>query len=130
MQKAGLRENRPDSLNAGTSLACNSDPVTSFIAAENYEKKGRRRTDKMKVLACVQDRKGCTAVELATRFGFNRFMVSRRLPDLRIEGLVQHCPYCHEQVSICWPDCKYAMRRPCMVVGSQMMVWYPTERLF
>ena len=94
-----------------TALARNTDPDTSHIAAEKamaFIPKQLTTT-----LAAVQENAKLTARELSNRTGLDYYMLCRRLPELRDEGLV----------------CNGKPRRDTST-NRLMQTWNPSERLF
>ena len=69
-------------------LARHSDPQTSRMSAREHESSGRLNAQCVAVLEAVTARGGLTSAELAHAAGLDRYMVARRLPDLRERGLV------------------------------------------
>lgn len=81
---------------AAVSLSRRSDPATSRLAASETVESGRLGVQKAAVLAALREHTGSTSAELAQRSGLDRYLVARRLPDLRRDGLVvagqaRHC---------------------------------------
>ena len=68
-------------LDLASPRARNTDPASSHEAAQR-QKQGRANSDGMIVLACVKAMPGATSAELAAFYGLDRYMVSRRCPDL------------------------------------------------
>lgn len=86
-----------------------TDPHTSHLAAHAVERSGRAPSLRDRVLFVVRRRNtGCTAGEIAAELGEQRSEVSKRLPELRDEGLI-HDSY----------------PRACAVKGSMMTTWWP-----
>jgi hypothetical protein len=91
--------------NVDTPRARRSDPATSHLAAERV--RPRLRKQQRQVLDALTRWPGSTAVELATRSGLDRYLVSRRLPELVPQ---------------------YARRgkpRSCTVASTPQTTWYP-----
>ena len=91
--------------NVVTPRARRSDPITSHLAAESVRPK--LRDQQQRVLDALTRWPGSTAVELATSSGLDRYLVSRRLPELVPQ---------------------YARRgkpRACTVAGTPQTTWYP-----
>lgn len=94
--------------NVATPRARRSDPDTSHAAAERVAPKLREQ--QRQVLDALTRWPGSTAVELATNSGLDRYLVSRRLPELVPQ---------------------YARRgrpRVCTVAGTPQTVWHPVPR--
>jgi hypothetical protein len=70
--------------------ARNSDPSSSHDSAAHVAKKGIARRQCEAVLAALKLRPGRTSNELADEAGLDRYVVARRLPELRGRGLVEH----------------------------------------
>lgn len=67
-----------------------TDPDSSRRAARRHEQSGRLDVDRRRVLEALKRFPGVTSKQLATICGFDRYMVAKRLPDLRRMGLVQN----------------------------------------
>ena len=92
-------------------LARNSDPATSHESAQRLRKSGKLNEQCAATLAALREyirEQGemPTAAELAEHAGFDRYVSSRRLPDLREKGLVEN-----------------GDARTCRVTGSRSLVW-------
>jgi predicted HTH transcriptional regulator len=72
-----------------TARARNSDPSSSHDAAAHVAKKGVARRQCETVLAALKVRPGRTSNELANEAGLDRYVVARRLPELKKRGRVQ-----------------------------------------
>lgn len=94
---------------SSTPLARRRDPSTSHAAAESLVASGRLREQQRQVLDALTRWPGSTAVELATNSGLDRYLVSRRLPELATLGLARRMA-----------------PRACRVKGSAQTVWRPT----
>ena len=70
-------------------IAAKHDPVTSQQAARYITKSGKREGQLQGVLALVMKYPRRTAVELAFRSTFDRYVLNRRLPELEHAGLVR-----------------------------------------
>ena len=90
-----------------TPRARRHDPLTSHLAAERV--KPRLRKQQEAVLAALTRWPGSTAVELAHATGLDRYLVSRRLPEL---------------VPV-WA--RRGKPRLCSVAGTAQTTWYPTR---
>lgn len=86
-----------------------TDPITSHQAARDAERRGVAAAHRLLCLAAVRREPGLTAAEIATRIGLERHKPSRRLPELRDDGLVINGP-----------------ARPCSVQGRNSLTWLPT----
>lgn len=90
-------------------LARASDPSTSKAAAERVVRSGRQASQKDRVLTALRDRPGSTSGELAAALGGDRYIASRRLPDLERDGLVAR-----------------GASRECRANGGAAVTWFPT----
>lgn len=68
-------------------VAAKSDPGTSHEAAQAITRSGRREGQLMGVLALIKKHPLSTSLELS-RYGFDRYVTARRLPELAKAGLV------------------------------------------
>lgn len=68
-------------MNIQTQNARNSDPSTSHLAGEVITKSGSRQIQINLVADLVNRQEGLTSAEIAARYGVDRYMVARRLPD-------------------------------------------------
>ncbi len=66
------------------------DPVTSAMAARELEDSGARDCQKRDVYLAVKRFPDRTSAELAVITGMDRYMLARRLPDLRVDGLIEN----------------------------------------
>lgn len=73
-------------------LARNTDPSSSHEAADRMIQTGRLAIQKLRVFRALQRNPGATSAELAVELGGDRYMASRRLPDLERDGLVARGP--------------------------------------
>ncbi len=83
-----------------------TDPPTSHLAAKKAESSGRASGQRRICLKCVVEFPGLTAAELAAtanRAGIDRYVFSRRLPELRKAGFIHNGPkrICRVQDSLC-----------------------------
>ena len=92
--------------------ARNSDPSTSHAAAAAAERRGVAAAHRLLCLAAVTREPGLTAAEIATRVGLERHKPSRRLPELRDDGLVGNGP-----------------ARLCSVQGTPSITWMPVAEV-
>jgi hypothetical protein len=90
-----------------TPRARRSDPETSHIAAERVRPKLRKQ--QQAVLDALARWPGSTAVELAHETGLDRYLVSRRLPELVPVWVRRGKP------------------RACTVAGTAQGTWYPVR---
>jgi predicted transcriptional regulator len=89
-------------------LSHRADPDTSREAASNTSLLNKQRQE---ALAILRKHGPGTACEIASRSGADRFMLSRRLGELRDAGFAR-------QVET----------RNCAVKGTKQIVWDATER--
>lgn len=90
-------------------IARSRDPQTSHDAAITITGSGARANQQRHVLYAVRRYPGLTSSELARAMGADRYMVARRLPELRAAGLVKN-----------WEP------RRCRVSGQKAMIWVVT----
>lgn len=76
---------------AAKRLARSTDAVSSHEAATEHVASGRNGQQCRLVFDCLTRCDGSTSAELAARFGLDRVMVARRLPDLERQGRVTRC---------------------------------------
>lgn len=93
-----------------TPRARKSDPETSHLAAEEIKRSGALGAQQARVLEAVRTYPGKTAVELAKLAGLDRYLVSRRLPEL-VPLWVRRGP-----------------PRDCTVNGRPQSTWFPVTR--
>lgn len=93
---------------ATTPLARNTDPRTSHVAAARLEASGKLRAQQRQVLDALTRWPGSTAVEIATHSGLDRYLVSRRLPELAVSG-----------------HARRGRPRNCTIRGTAQTVWHP-----
>jgi len=88
-----------------------TDPVTSFMAADNIERSGRADRRRKEVLHELMLVPGLTSAEVARNLRLDRHDPARRLPELEKAGLVRKGP--RRQCSACRNSCVtwYAVRR-------------------
>jgi predicted transcriptional regulator len=65
-----------------------SDPNTSKEAATNIEASGKAGTQRRKIYEFVKHHPGLTSAEIAWELDLDRYIPSRRLPELKRSGLV------------------------------------------
>lgn len=83
-----------------------TDPATSHEAARQVEASGVASHQRERCLAEVRRLSGQTAAEIADRTGLERHVPSRRLPELRRQGLVRN-----------------GAARTCNVCSTRQMTW-------
>jgi len=88
--------------------ARSTDPSTSHDAAREAESSGRAAGQRLICLGQVLRVPGLTAAEIAVRTGLERHVPSRRLPELREQGLVRN-----------------GGERTCGETGRRSMTWEP-----
>jgi len=93
-------------------MARRTDPVSSILAAIESIRTGAHAKQCAVVLDMVVRFPGCTARELAVARGIDRYMVSRRLPDLERNGLVVRGEI-----------------RSCREGGKKSLTWWPSNPL-
>jgi CRP-like cAMP-binding protein len=87
-----------------------TDSDTSHEAADLHERAGRLSGNKRLVYTAVCNRPGLTGCEIAKQIGMDRHEASRRLADVRREGLIHN-----------------GEQRRCSVKGNMQMTWWPME---
>ena len=90
--------------------AATADPVTSHEAAEAAKRSGLVARQAAQVLDAIRKTPGLTSAELAQRHGLDRYMVARRMSDLKHAGLVRE-----------------GEPRQCQVGRGRAMPCYPTQ---
>ena len=100
-----------------TTLARRTDPITSHIAAADHVQSGANDKQKFLVLTFLRRyvaslNRYPTSAELADKYGMDRHMVAKRLPDLEREGLVAK-DECMGQLT----------KRKCTVNGTTACIW-------
>jgi hypothetical protein len=93
-----------------TPRARNTDPETSHLAAAALKASGNLGFQQQQVLEAVRKYPGKTAVELSAITGFDRYLVSRRLPELVPVYVRRGQP------------------RACTVNGRPQGTWHPVRR--
>ncbi len=110
-------------------LARNSDPISSFEAAEELVNSGELETQNRQVLTALKLHPGLSSKKLAEVSGLNRYTVARRLPGLRDKGQVQNCPknYCERCCDVNDYLCHEA--QDCLIVfpgeKRKALRWWP-----
>ncbi len=66
----------------------NSDPISSHEAAEAVTESGLANAQAARVLEAVKEHPWLTSLELAAASGIDRYVLARRLPELRDAGYV------------------------------------------
>lgn len=98
----------------GVAKARTKDPETSHLAAEKVESSGKGQTDRDICLALVKRHPGSTSAEIASMGRLDRYIPSRRLPELRELGLVING----------LDDDGNILKRKCHKTGNLMMIWF------
>lgn len=93
------------------------DPSTSHEAGETVRDSGQREEQQRQVLAALRAHPGVTSDELAHLAGLDRYMVGRRLPELRDERRVVEVRGYPER-----PE-----KRRSEMSGRKGMVWRPVR---
>lgn len=88
--------------------AARTDPVTSHDSADHVTKSGLAQYQALLCQAAVAAHPGRTSQELCESTQLDRYMLARRLPELRAAGKVRN----GETVR-------------CSVTGSNAMTWWP-----
>jgi len=83
------------------------DPLPSFTAAEKLHGTGMGSQQRLAVYHALRKTQGCTSAELAKAMGGDRYIPSRRLPELRAAGWACNGP-----------------RRVCRVTGIVSSTWW------
>lgn len=96
-------------------IARNTDPESSHIAAKDIKDSGRQMMQQIECLYLVREFPGLTSRELAEKKGADRYMFSRRLPELERNGMVERARN---------PDGSFLLR-VCNVGGKKSCVWFP-----
>ncbi|MBI1374088.1 MAG: winged helix-turn-helix domain-containing protein [Phycisphaera sp.] len=91
-------------------MARKNDPITSHQAADEVEASGRAASQRHRCLLEVWKKPGQTAAEIAVAADLQRHVPSRRLPELRKDGLVTNGPV-----------------RQCAVTGNPSLTWLPVS---
>ena len=90
-------------------LSRRTDPITSQLAADEVESSGVASRQRDICLAYVRaHHPGRTSAEIAVECGLNRYTPSRRLPELRDDGLVAN-----------------GENRKCAITQRLCMTWWP-----
>ncbi len=89
-------------------IARNADPDTSHLAAEFMNRTGKRATQQRQIFQGVRNYPDHTSAELAKLITLDRYVVARRLPELRDAKLVVN-----------------GASRKCRATGRQAMIWLP-----
>lgn len=82
------------------------DPSTSAMAARELEESGARDSQKRDVYLACKSHPDRTSAELAVIARMDRYMVARRLPDLRADGWVEN------------PG-----KKVCLITGRMAVTW-------
>lgn len=86
------------------------DPKTSHDAARTVERSGAAQAQRDACLDEVRRGPGQTAAEIALAVGLERHAPSRRLPELRVAGLVRN-----------------GEARKCVVMGRLALTWFAAD---
>ncbi len=84
-----------------------SDPESSHEAARNITKSGKATSHRKLCLDFVRAHPGCTAGEIGKALGLDRYVVGKRLPELRPDLLINRG------------------QRVCNAHGTKMQTWRP-----
>jgi hypothetical protein len=87
--------------------ARNSDPTTSWEAADKVEGNGKAQAQRNEVLNALGTWDSATSAELAHLMGIDRHIPARRLPELRDGGFVAN-----------------GEPQICKVTGNRSMTWH------
>jgi len=87
-----------------------TDPITSRQAASEAESSGWAASQRAICLARVNSHPGQTAAEIAIACGLERHVPSRRLPELRDQGMIVN-----------------GESRICNATGRLSMTWHPAK---
>jgi len=73
--------------------ARNSDPESSHLAGAEIEATGMASVQRTLALNAVKEHEGLTSLEIAKATGLDRYMLARRLPEIRIlrQGTMKVC---------------------------------------
>lgn len=91
--------------------ARSQDPVTSHEAAHAMEVSGIAAAHRHRCLTAVETTPGLTAAEISEAVGLERHEPSRRLPELRDQGLIVN-----------------GALRICRARGRRILTWYPAGK--
>lgn len=98
-----------------TPIARDLDPVSSHLAADELQRSGRRRTQRMMVLGMIQHLPGSTAGEIAKSYAMDAvhqerlfYMIERRVSELVLakvvrRGDVRRCKVRGNPAVTLWP---------------------------
>jgi hypothetical protein len=84
-----------------------TDPQSSHQAAHQVERSGKADSHRALCLKAVKAAPGSTSAEIAAATGLERHEAARRLPELRLRGLVRN-----------------GDQRECGETGNQSMTWW------
>lgn len=119
-EQLGLFTREPARAPALPPIAAKADPPSSSKAAAELTRSGNRQRQIDRVVELVRRWPGCTSRELSEQSGCDRYMVARRLPDARTQGLVAN------PLSDVVKDGKrQPLQRPCRYSGNDCVVWVP-----
>lgn len=85
-----------------------TDPVSSHLAAERVETIGKAQAQRIEALSAVARHPGRTSAELSELTTVDRYVLARRLPELRAESRVRN----GESLGYC------------SVTGRQALTWW------
>jgi len=91
-------------------IARRTDPLSSDDAAREMERTGRRASQSEALLEMVKRHPRRTSLELSRLSRLDRYIVSRRLPELERRGLIRR-----------------GLIRDCTVNGRPMLTWEPVD---
>ncbi len=100
-----------NSILLSTPVARVTDPLSSYRAGERHRRSGKCLRQKEIILKALKRNPGMTSAELSKLIEMDRYIVARRLPELRNGGLVRN-----------------GAIRQCGVVGSPCLTWYPITK--
>jgi hypothetical protein len=89
--------------------AARTDPVTSQDSADHVTKTGLAKYQALLCQAAITSHPGHTSQELCELTGLDRYMLARRLPELRAAGKARTDGH-----------------RTCSVTRRNAMTWWPT----
>ena len=100
-------------------IARNTDPMSSHLAADDIIKSGQREKQQEECCRVVEANPGCTSRELAERTDSDRYMFSRRLPELERQGRVHRMRGMAGNILL----------RKCAAGGKMCCVWFPGKEI-
>jgi CRP-like cAMP-binding protein len=102
-----------------TPAARRTDPESSHRAAEEVTSLGTRAHQQQQVLEAVRLWPMCTSAELAKRSNLDRYVLGRRLPELRTGGVIENPPDPINPVG----SKPRPLMRACRETGRLAMLW-------